>query len=121
MSDEPCQVRRKALRRVAIGAVLLVVLAILAFLAYVPIRSTQVMREFGILWNTTDAIQRRGAMRAEGGGECEIGARSAREQREGWTQAGHCFAPGWGLGAGLNSPFSAAASSGTGEGPACGF
>jgi hypothetical protein len=69
MSDEPRKVGRKILRRVAIGAVLLGVFLILAFLAYVPIRSIRMMREFDNLWNTTDAIQRRGergGQRAEG-------------------------------------------------------
>jgi len=32
-------------------------LLMLAFVACVPIRSNQKLREFGILWNTTDAIQ----------------------------------------------------------------
>src|ERR1700722_8962780 len=57
MGDECVKMRRKTFRRVIIASALLVVLATLAFVVYVPIRSTRVMREFGILWNTTDAIQ----------------------------------------------------------------
>jgi hypothetical protein len=56
MSDERGKTRRRGLRRVIMGSVFLVVLAILALLAHGQIRGTQMLREFGILWNTTDAI-----------------------------------------------------------------
>jgi hypothetical protein len=56
MNDERGESWWKGLRRVAMGAVLLVVVVIPILLVYGQIRGTRMLREFGILWNTTDAI-----------------------------------------------------------------
>lgn len=56
MTDERRQLGRNVLRRIAISAVLCVVVAIPVLFVYGQIRGSQRLREFGELWNTTDAI-----------------------------------------------------------------
>jgi hypothetical protein len=56
MTGERSQPRRNVLRRVAIGAVIFLVVAIPVLFVYGQIRGSQRLREFGELWNTTDAI-----------------------------------------------------------------
>ena len=56
MTGERSQPRRNVLRRIAISAALCVVVAIPVLFVSGQIRGSQRLRQFGELWNTTDAI-----------------------------------------------------------------